>query len=240
MKHILTFIVCITFILNVYAQESRWGITSSLGVSELAIPIADNQAYELKPSYGLGLVSEIQLINHLSARLGVRYTRKGGQKNIQGWDGFRDVTVSKRAFRLSLIEIPVAVSLDFGKKNGFILTGGIYYGLAFSGKAVRQDRGEPETSESIAFTDTFNPVEGRFQMKGADFKFYFNADKQALELDQNPYGESDLTTISNVISEENSSALKFDLCIVERKWHVFRSAIKNFSFETSDQLPIIK
>ncbi|MCG8322386.1 MAG: PorT family protein [Cytophagales bacterium] len=171
MKHILTFIVGITFILNVHAQESRWGITSSLGVSEVAIPIADNQAYELKPSYGLGLVSEIQLINHLSARLGVRYTRKGGQKNIQVWDGFRDVTVSKRAFRLSLIEIPVAVSLDFGKKNGFILTGGIYYGLAFSGKAVRQDRGEPETSESIAFTDTFHPAEGRFQMKGADFGY---------------------------------------------------------------------
>lgn len=74
----------------------------------------------------------------------------------------------------------------------------------------------------------------------ADFKFYFNADKQAFELDQNPYGEPDLTTISNITSEENGSALKFDLCIVERKWHVFRSAIKNFSFETSDQLPIIK
>ena len=44
----------------------------------------------------------------------------------------------------------------------------------------------------------------------ADFKFYFNADKQAFELDQNPYGEPDLTTISNVTSEENGSALKFD------------------------------
>ena len=158
-------------ILESQAQSSRWGITAGFGVSDMSIPLADNMDHQLKPTYSLGVLSEISLINHLSARFGVRYTRKGGQKNMMVWDGFRDVPVSERAFRFSYIELPLALSLDFGKKDGFILTGGLYYGHAISGKATRHDRGQEKTSESVAFTNSFNPLEGKFQIKGADFGY---------------------------------------------------------------------
>ena len=171
MKYFLVFFLQLILVLNGYAQAFQWGVTASLGVSDMAIPIAENMAHDLKPAYSLGVLSENKLTEHLSARIGLRYTRKGAQKNIQYWDGYRDVTTSQWAFRLSFVEIPIALSLDFGEDNGFILTGGLYYGQALSGKTVRWDRGDPETSQSMAFNDTYDPAETRFQMKGSDFGY---------------------------------------------------------------------
>lgn len=171
MKYFLAFILPIALTFCGYAQEFKWGVTSSLGVSDMTIPIAENMDHQLKASYGLGVLSETKLTEHLSTRIGLRYTRKGVQKNIQYWDGFRDVITSKWAFKLSYVEIPVALSLDFGKDNGFILTGGLYYGQALSGKATHRDRGEPETSQSIAFNSIYDPTEPKFQMKGSDFGY---------------------------------------------------------------------
>ena len=172
LKYTTIFFVFTTFIFRAHAQEARWGITSSLGVSDFTIPYAENIGHTLKPSYGLGVVSDFNVINHhLSARFGIRYARKGGQKDLQSWDGFRDVVVGKRTFRVSYIELPLALSVDFGKKNGFILTGGVYYGYAISGNMELQNRGGPETSQSIAFKDSFDPGENNFQMKGSDFGY---------------------------------------------------------------------
>ncbi|MDN5212948.1 outer membrane beta-barrel protein [Fulvivirgaceae bacterium BMA12] len=171
MKYFLTFFIQLILIFNGSAQEFRWGISSSLGVSEMVIPLAENMDHVLKPSYGLGVLSETKLTEHLNARIGLRYTRKGTQKNFQYWDGFRDITTGQQTFKLSFVEVPIAFSLDFGDDNGFILTGGIYYGQALSGKSVHKDSGDPETSQSIVFGSAYNPGEPGFQMKGSDFGY---------------------------------------------------------------------
>lgn len=171
MRYFLIFFICIVIIFNGNSQEFKWGVTAGLGLSEMTIPVAESMDHVMKPSYSLGVLSEIKLTNHLSTRAGLRYTRKGTEKHIQYWDGFRDVTTSQRQFKFSFVEIPVALSVDFGKDNGFILTGGIYHSLALSGKTVRMDRGDPKTEGSITFNRTFDPSETRFQTKGSDFGF---------------------------------------------------------------------
>ena len=150
------------------SQQFQWGPTVSFGVADLTSPVGDNVDVALLPSFSIGIATQHTLTKHLALRTGLRYTAKGTKKDMIYWDGFVETHVGSYRYKTSYAEIPLTLNLDFGKKHGFIVSGGVYYGIGLFGKEKIEPRNAPTISQSIKFQSTFDPNEDRLQLSPSD------------------------------------------------------------------------
>ena len=161
--------LCIIFFFEGTSQQLKWGPTMSLGVSDIVTPLGNNVEAALLTAFSIGVSTQHALTKHLDLRTGLRYTAKGTKKDLVHWDGFVERTIGSYRYKTSYAEIPLTLNLDFGKKYGFIVSGGVYYGVALSGKEKYKRRGQPPVDRSIEFTSTYDPTNDQLQLRPSDF-----------------------------------------------------------------------
>ncbi len=141
------------FCCNSYGQEKfKFGVTGGLGVSILHTYESFVHVEESRGSifsYCLGVKGEYGFLNNFLFHPEVRFSSKGllNERSARG-----SIPHTSTTYRANYLEVPLELSVDFGKKDGFILTGGGYVAVGLFGtKTIKYD-GEVNSKTPIEFS----------------------------------------------------------------------------------------
>lgn len=163
--------------------QSEWEFGPALGggLSDIIRTQVDNDRYESLLGYHLGIEARNKISDHAIFRGQLRYASAGAaieRSSLSTYLG-RDV------LRINYLDLPVQLSIDFGKPNGFLLTFGLHGSMGVGGKQKTTSASGETDEREVVFSQTIkdDPNVVDYQLFFAGWRFGFGIKKNNVIFD---------------------------------------------------------